>query len=117
MTEVNLKNLGLTEIETKGQLMLAQRIDLSFNDLKSLSFAKFMQSVTHLNLDHNQITDLNGIQSLNNLKSLSVKWNKLKSIENVIYIKGMTMEEVHLEENLFDKESLDIISTWQEFNH
>ncbi|KFM63458.1 Geranylgeranyl transferase type-2 subunit alpha, partial [Stegodyphus mimosarum] len=72
---VNFSNKKLTSLHHFDQLLLIEKIDLSSNYLTSIYPLCFLICVKDINLDNNQLTNLDGLENLQNLKSLSVKKN------------------------------------------
>ncbi|KAJ3319073.1 hypothetical protein HDV06_006692 [Boothiomyces sp. JEL0866] len=73
---VDYHRLGLSTLPKPHLFVFTSNLDLSNNDIHSLSFLKYL-SLKELNLDDNRLSNLAGIQTQNQLAKLSVKNNKL----------------------------------------
>ncbi|KAJ3255385.1 hypothetical protein HK103_006304 [Boothiomyces macroporosus] len=73
---VVLSSNCLSNLPKPHLFVFTRYLDLSNNDLQTLSFLKYL-SLKELNLDSNQLTNISGIQTQKQLEKLSVKNNKI----------------------------------------
>ncbi|XP_057975886.1 geranylgeranyl transferase type-2 subunit alpha 1 [Malania oleifera] len=69
---LRLNNLSLTRIGSVEQLLWVQMLDLSHNELQSIEGLEAMQRLTCLNLSNNRISSFLALEPLKLLKSLEV---------------------------------------------
>lgn len=112
---VDFSALNLTQIDARSELMLASKVILNHNELKSFDFSTSILGVTELHLDFNLLTNLNGVESLLMLKKLSVRNNRLKGFGSVSAIKLLRrLKKINLEGNLLSLDEIEVVIKWLE---
>ncbi|CAI8599131.1 unnamed protein product [Vicia faba] len=79
---LRLQNLSLSRMGSFENLLWVQMLDLSHNDLRSIEGLEAMQLLSSLNLSHNKFgsfTVLGPLRSLKSLKVLDISYNKIGS--------------------------------------
>ncbi|WJX34943.1 protein geranylgeranyltransferase type II [Trifolium repens] len=79
---LRLQNLSLSRMGSIKNLLWVQMLDLSHNELRSLEGLEAMQLLSCLNLSHNKLgsfTALGPLRSLKSLKVLNISYNELGS--------------------------------------
>lgn len=71
---LDLSNLDLTVLNDTGILAFYRSLDLSFNSLSKADMSSLV-SVVNLNLDHNELSNIKGVEHLSYLRTLSLKFN------------------------------------------
>lgn len=126
LTSLKLLNCGLSRLDesmhmfpalhsldlSKNQLNLIvhlqdchhlKYLNLSRNRIKTLShFGRVLISVTVLNLSHNQIQNLDGLDKLANLEKVDLSNNLIEDFHEIRYLNKLTrLESVNFEDNIF----------------
>lgn len=78
-------------------------IDLSYNQIKDISFLEDIHGIQYLHLGYNQIEDISPILHLDNLRCVSLNYNKINNISLFCAGKFKTIEHVDLDNNLISK--------------
>ncbi|KAJ3275464.1 hypothetical protein HDV01_000291 [Terramyces sp. JEL0728] len=111
---VNLTGKGLSNLLKPHLFVFTRTLDLSNNDMHSLSFLKYL-SLSELYLDNNSLTTLNGVQSQTQLKRLSAKNNSMVVLiieigkSGVRDIYSLKLSLLELSGNLLDEPEMEQI--------
>jgi len=115
VTELILRDKGLTQFESNdrvdlGQMLYLEYLSLSHNKLESIdSLAEFI-GLQELNINSNLVTEISALEHLSQLKKLFCANNKIKSILPLKGLKQLTELSVY-NNKLFDLEtSLKILA-------
>jgi internalin A len=79
--KVLLKKARTDDPQAAEQILLSMTtLDLNDNQITDISFLGSLTNLTTLNLNHNQITDISFLGSLTNLTTLHLSWNRITDI-------------------------------------
>ncbi|XP_045610595.1 geranylgeranyl transferase type-2 subunit alpha [Procambarus clarkii] len=108
-SKFQLSNSHLTRITLSHLLASTISVDLSCNDLISISPLQNLVACRILNLDNNQIQNLAPLASLTNLETLSVANNKIDNLDQLKVLKGLpNLIELNVSSNrICDLENVD----------
>ena len=73
-----------------GKLKNLKELDLSFNDLKTLTGIEDLNKLTSLSVHGNQLKNIKPIRNLTNIKTLHITGNKLTSLSGIENLKQLT---------------------------
>ena len=101
VTSVDFSHNNLSEIIHFQDCCKLTDLDLSYNRIQVLcNLSRVLGNISYLNLAHNQIRSLNGIEKLNTLKSLNVSDNLIDNFEEIKYLSKLPcLESLHLLNN------------------
>ena len=82
-------------------------IDLSYNNIKEVAKASLcLGNITCINLSHNQLQSIVGLEKLWSLRSLDISHNFIESIEEVFLLKDLPdLEDLKIAGNPFCQSS------------
>lgn len=83
LTELILKDCGLSTIEGLTEAKGLTRLDLSDNTIRKLEPLRNMSTLLEINLKHNAVTSLEALTELSNLEKLDVSYNALTSLSPI----------------------------------
>ncbi len=96
-----------------GNLPALTQLDLAYNNLESddLTQISLLTSLEYLQIQHNQINSIAGIDALENLKKLRIESNQIKNVAVLANLENLT--EVTMGNNPLPESELN---KWKEFN-
>jgi Leucine-rich repeat (LRR) protein len=71
------------------------RLNLGFNDLSNIRGIESLQQLQHLDISHNQVTSLDGIASLTRLSSLRTGHNLIHNISSIEPLQQLEILALH----------------------
>lgn len=92
---VNLSGLGLTRISFPERFLLVQELDLSDNQLRSLSFLPYLENCRKLTVERNQIEDIDHISTPRQKIVVSLTGNKVA--EDRTKLEHLSRENANIE--------------------
>ena len=130
LQQLSLKDAGISDVSSLGELTNLNSLTLSGNDLENadalasltnlkevilddnkltdLSFLQDLTSLETLNLDHNSVSDLSPLAGLPALSALRLQKNAVEDISPLAEIP--TLESLYLAENAVGSEALSTLS-------
>ncbi|KAJ1608178.1 leucine rich repeat-containing protein [Cryptosporidium canis] len=87
--ELKLRDQGISGIEELTQAKNLRKIDVSKNELESVSFIKYCWSLTDINLSNNSLNSVDDICNLENVRVLNISNNGIRSIESLCRSPGL----------------------------
>ncbi|OAO16933.1 leucine rich repeat protein [Blastocystis sp. ATCC 50177/Nand II] len=113
---VNLSKLGITKLESLSGLDHANRIDLSYNKLKSIRALEPLKELTFLNLSYNMLSGkgIRGILLLDRLVFLNLGNNRIGVIPDFAFVKMVNLKCLLLNNNKL--ESIEFVSSLHQLN-
>jgi len=96
-----------------GDLPTLVVLDLSYNNLDTEDFQSLIHltALQNLQLQHNQITSIDGIQALGNLKELKLEYNQISEVSILDQLENLA--SVTLAKNALPEE---VVEKWKKFN-
>lgn len=98
LRELRVDRNQITSIENLSGCSALRILDLSFNNIESLSGIAGLQSLQELKVNNNKITSLQTLRSLPSIRELQVSHNKLVNLDGVQYLP--TLETIHADNNV-----------------
>lgn len=100
LRELRVDRNQLTSIKNLSGCCCLRILDISFNDIDSLTGLSGLQSLQELRANHNQITTLETLKSLPSIRELEISHNKLINLDGLQHLP--TLEVIHAEYNMID---------------
>jgi len=114
LSHIEIRNHRLQQpLEWLSQLTQLTSLDLSNNELSSLSGLEYLSNLSSLSLSDNKLSSLEGLGQLSNLSSLSLRNNQLSSLEGLGQLSNLSSlyldnnEFTHLPDELFNLAKLE----------
>ncbi|KAM8860826.1 leucine-rich repeat-containing protein 61 [Synchiropus picturatus] len=95
--------LGIHDLGCIGECMNLERLDLSGNNITSLSALSALRLLCVLNLSSNRICNLEPLHGCESLQNLNVAGNFISSIENLHCLQSLRkLENIRLKDNTYN---------------
>lgn len=110
MTNINLRNQNLTNLDAIENLINLKLLLCSHNQLTNLNGIENLVNLEYLHCDNNQLTNLQGIENLVYLKGLTCSNNLLTNLNEIK--KLVNLEYLYCYNNQFSKEYLKYLKRY-----
>ena len=93
MKNLDLENLGVSDIRPLAGFVLLTRLNLSNNSIQDLTPLYKLRNIESLTIDNNQISDLKPLASLESLNELDIENNNISDFSPVEHVPNVLGKE------------------------